>query len=160
MVVSAARDGAQTAGRGLALMTRLLAIAPVSGGLNRHMSAPFTLPTQPVSRVRRLLVALLGLAGVLTGSGITPHSAAQPVSKTWRLGCMCDPNSPETKRFRERLQALGYIEGKNLQITFRPAFGDPKAVEQAVADLLRLTPDVLVTVAPPASHAAKRATQT
>jgi putative tryptophan/tyrosine transport system substrate-binding protein len=113
---------------------------------------------------RRLMLSALTVVFLLTGAAGVPQDAcaqtASAQTNTPRIGCVCDPMSPVIDRFRARLAVLGYTEGRNLELVFRPDFGDVKLSAAAVAELLRMKPDVLVTIAPPASHAAKRATTT
>src|SRR5262249_57351937 len=65
-----------------------------------------------------------------------------------------------TRGFIGRLKALGYIEGQNLEILVRDYAGNLDRASQLADELVALKPDVLVALAPPAAHAAKRATTT
>jgi len=47
--------------------------------------------------------------------------------------------------FRRGLRELGYIEGKNISIEVRAVEGKPDRVPELMAELVRLTPDVIVT---------------
>ena len=62
--------------------------------------------------------------------------------------------------FRNELQKLGYVEGKNLVIERRAAEGHYERLDQLANELIALRPDVVVAVATPAILAAKRATET
>jgi putative ABC transport system substrate-binding protein len=62
--------------------------------------------------------------------------------------------------FRQALLALGYTEGRNLEIHYRWAEGKPDRLPGLVAELLKLDPDVLVTVANRPALVAKSATST
>lgn len=62
--------------------------------------------------------------------------------------------------FRKELNALGYVEGKNLIIDKRQAEGRNDRLPALVSELIALHPDVLVTVATAAIAAAQRATST
>ena len=46
--------------------------------------------------------------------------------------------------FRQRLAALGWIVGRNLELTYRAAGHDPDHYRKYAAELVALTPDVLV----------------
>jgi putative tryptophan/tyrosine transport system substrate-binding protein len=59
---------------------------------------------------------------------------------------------------REELNALGYVEGRNIIIEFRWAEGKYERLPELVADLIRLNIDVLVTHGTPGTQTAKRAT--
>ncbi len=62
--------------------------------------------------------------------------------------------------FRQGLQALGYIEGQNLQIEYRSADGDPQRFPALARGLVKENIDVIVTRGTPAVVAAKNATAT
>jgi putative ABC transport system substrate-binding protein len=62
--------------------------------------------------------------------------------------------------FRDGLEALGYVEGRNVVIERRSAEGDPQRLPQLAADLVRLRVDVIVTATTAATQAAQRATTT
>ena len=62
--------------------------------------------------------------------------------------------------FRRGLSELGYVEGQNIAIEYRFANGRPERLSALAAELVRLKVDVIVTTAPPAPEAAKRATRT
>ena len=75
---------------------------------------------------RREFVALLG------GAAAWPFVArAEQATKHYRIG-MLFPTSPTANAanldaFRQRLQELGYVEGRNLVIDYRSAEGRPWA---------------------------------
>jgi putative ABC transport system substrate-binding protein len=108
---------------------------------------------------RREFVALLG--GAVTLSLSWPSlGRPQQLSKLPRVGVLW-PNPPETfNAMRQGLQDLGYVEGRNIQFEFRWADGKLDNLSEMAAELVRLQVDVLVTLAPPATLAAKQATQT
>lgn len=62
--------------------------------------------------------------------------------------------------FRQGLQALGYVEGKNILIEYRWAEGHPERLADLAADLVRLPVDIIVTVSMKGIHAARKATTT
>ena len=71
-----------------------------------------------------------------------------------------DP-SIESKRvaaFVQRLRELAWIDGRNLAIEYRWAEGRNERYTEAAAEFVRLKVDVIVTVATPATLAAKQAT--
>jgi ABC-type uncharacterized transport system substrate-binding protein len=74
---------------------------------------------------------------------------AQPAGKVWRLGLFhvgLDHVPPSLDGLRDGLKALGYEEGKNLQLDFRNV-ADEAAARAAAADLARARPDLLVAFA-------------
>jgi putative ABC transport system substrate-binding protein len=108
---------------------------------------------------RREFIALMGGAAVAW-----PLAApAQNVSTVLRIGVLetqpAAMNAENLRAFREGLQALGYVEGKNLVIEYRSADGYGERFPELVADLLRLKVDVIVTRGTPAVVAVKNATK-
>jgi ABC-type uncharacterized transport system substrate-binding protein len=61
--------------------------------------------------------------------------------------------------FRQGLRNLGYIEGKNIAVEYRYQEGKPDRRDSLVAELVRLTVDVLVVTTQPLIRAAKQATK-
>src|SRR3974390_992132 len=62
--------------------------------------------------------------------------------------------------FRESLNALGWIEGRNAHIEVRWSQGDYDRIRKYVAELIALSPDVIVATTSPAVTILKRATKT
>jgi putative tryptophan/tyrosine transport system substrate-binding protein len=108
---------------------------------------------------RRFL--LTSLAGAVAGPFV---AAAQQAGKVYRIGFLgatsASGYASQVEAFREGLRGLGYVEGKNIVIDFRWAEGKYARLPQLAVELVRLKPDVLVTHAPAATRAAKRATST
>jgi putative ABC transport system substrate-binding protein len=108
---------------------------------------------------RREFIALLGAAAV-----VRPLAAVSQTDKVFRVGILetqpAAMNSRNLQAFREALQALGYMEGKNLVIEYRSADGRAERFPRLIAELLRLRCDVIVTRGTPAVLAAKNATTT
>ena len=71
---------------------------------------------------------------------------------------------PETnarlKAFRLSMRDLGWIDGRNIQIEYRFAGSDPKAIEKYVTELVGLAPDLIVANTTPVLAALKPATTT
>jgi putative ABC transport system substrate-binding protein len=85
---------------------------------------------------------------------------AQQPRKIPRIGVLW-PNPPETFEFmRQGLQDLGYVEGRNIGFEFRWAEGMLDRLPELAAELVRIQVDVIVTLAPQATLAAKSATPT
>jgi putative ABC transport system substrate-binding protein len=90
-------------------------------------------------------------------------SLAQPASKLPRVGVLANGSaatSPPVDAFRHGLRDLGHIEGQNLLLDIRWADGRFERLPELAADLVRSTPDVLVTAGPYGIHAARLATTT
>jgi putative ABC transport system substrate-binding protein len=96
---------------------------------------------------------------VVGGAVAWPTSIfAQQTKFPKRVGVMANlPLSP-VQRFREKLQKLGYVEGRNLIIEFRYGQGHDDRFPEFAAELVAMPVDVLVVWGNPASFAAKRAT--
>src|SRR5262245_21967473 len=73
-------------------------------------------------------------------------------------------NDSETKTrlaaFRERLEQLGWIEGRNIRIEYRFSGGNIERTRSAATELVALAPDVIVAYANPAVSALKPVTST
>ena len=95
----------------------------------------------------------------------TADSAQAQQAKIPRLGFLIASSAPVQKprleAFRQGLQALGYVEGKNILIDYRYAEGKPERLPVLAAELLQLNVDIIVAAggSPPA-QAAKNATKT
>ena len=94
------------------------------------------------------------IAALLLGSLVmTEDSAAQ--SRLPKVGVLTiDKLSVWMQPFNRRLRELGWVEGKNLEIVYRNAGGDPSGFDAPLAELLQMKPDVLFPVGPPAVRAA------
>src|SRR5258707_5577866 len=110
---------------------------------------------------RREFIALLGGAA-LDG----PFAArAQQADKVYRIGYLSlgSPAAEATRfdAFRAGLAALGYIEGRNLELATRWLDGRKyELLGELAKELVALKVDVLVTYTTPCISAAKRATDT
>jgi len=62
--------------------------------------------------------------------------------------------------FRQKLRELGHVEGENLAIEYRWAEGHDDRLPALALELVRLQPDVIVTMGTPGTLAAKAATST
>ena len=96
---------------------------------------------------------------------IIAESAPAQQAKIPRLGFLIASSAPVQKprleAFRQGLQALGYVEGKNIVIDYRYAEGKPERLPALAAELLQLNVDIIIAAggSPPA-QAAKNATKT
>jgi putative ABC transport system substrate-binding protein len=116
-------------------------------GSVRHMSKGSVIP---------LLVSLILLASVNLGE------AQQPI-KIPRIGIVTgNPNEAGsyTKVFRQALQELGYVEGKNILFEYRATEGNRDRVPGIVAEVVSLKVDILFSTQAIVIRAAKQATKT
>jgi putative ABC transport system substrate-binding protein len=106
---------------------------------------------------RREFIALVGGA-----AAAWPLAArAQQAGKLPTIGFLGASPSIESQRvaaFVQRLRELSWVDGRNLAIEYRWAEGRNERYTEAAAELVRLKVDVIVTVATPATLAAKQAT--
>ena len=105
---------------------------------------------------RRAFVALCW--GGLLALPLDAH--AQQAGKAYTIGYMTLASFPVSPTFRQALQDLGWIEGKNLTILYRTAEFRSERLPAIVAELVKLKVDVIVAVSAEAALAAKRGTQT
>jgi len=109
-------------------------------------------------RRRRTLGAMLALLGApLAG-------VAQPSRGTLRIAIL-DAASEDTQRhhwraFLKRLAELGYTEGRNLTVEQRFAKGATERLPALAAEVVALTPGIIVANGTPAARAAKQASAT
>jgi ABC-type uncharacterized transport system substrate-binding protein len=111
---------------------------------------------------RREFIAFMGAAAAC------PLTArAQQSVQIRRIGLIMgatEENDPESQAritaFREGLAALGWAEGRNIQIDYRFAGGDAERIRYLVAELVRSAPDLIVANSSPVIGALKRATNT
>jgi putative ABC transport system substrate-binding protein len=109
---------------------------------------------------RREFIATLG------GAVTWPLAArAQPVERMRRIGVLMnftsdDPQSQDRlAAFLRGLEELGWTTGHNLQLDYRWGAGNVERYRAFAAELVALTPDVLVTAGAPAVEALQRATR-
>jgi hypothetical protein len=86
---------------------------------------------------------------------------AQQSEKIPRIGYLSPAGvQPRDEAFRQRLQELGYVEGKTIIVERRFAEGKFERLPTLAEELVRLEVDVIVTAVTQASLAAKYATRT
>jgi putative ABC transport system substrate-binding protein len=111
---------------------------------------------------RRSFITLLGGA---TAAWPLAARAQQPEPMRRIDVLMLYPeNDPEGQRrataFREGLQKLGWVVGRNVQIDFQWGLGDATWIQSAAAQLLRLAPDVILANGTPAARTMQQASRT
>jgi putative ABC transport system substrate-binding protein len=91
-------------------------------------------------------------------------AAAQQPAGIPRIGILsAAPGSvfpARVEAFRLRLRELGYVEGKSIVIEYRYGEGKRERLPDLVAELVQLKVDVIVTIGPGATLAAKKASGT
>jgi ABC-type uncharacterized transport system substrate-binding protein len=105
---------------------------------------------------------LCGIAAALS----LPHAAATAQSSAKRpfvavlLGSSATTASRLVSGFLEGMSELGYVEGRNIEITYYYADGDETRMPDIVREIIQLKPDVIVTPNNFAAITAKSATAT
>ena len=118
------------------------------------------------SMKRRTLIMLLGGVAASTLCSPLRAIAQQSPGKVWRVAFVLPGawDNPADRAlfdlFREELQKLGYLDGKNLVIDRRGAEGHNERLFSVISELIALGPNVIVAVGVPPTAAARRATST
>jgi putative tryptophan/tyrosine transport system substrate-binding protein len=111
---------------------------------------------------RREFMALLGGGAVAWPFGVR----AQPEDRVRRIGVLSDfrADDPEWKSrlgtFAQGLQQLGWTVGQNVRIDHREAGANAADMRRYAAELVALTPDVILATGSPALGALLQATRT
>jgi putative tryptophan/tyrosine transport system substrate-binding protein len=111
---------------------------------------------------RRAFITLLGGTAAAWPLG----ASAQQSERMRRLGVLMNSTADDAvsqdrlTAFVQGLQELGWTVGRNLQIDYRWGAGSVERYRTFAAELVALTPDILVTVGAPAVEALQRATRT
>ena len=110
---------------------------------------------------RRTFITLLG------GAAAWPLATrAQQADRVRRIGVLIggDENDPVTKArisaFTQALADLGWTDGRNVRMDLRWYGGDNNRIRALAQELVGLQPDIILTVATPATVAVERETQT
>jgi putative tryptophan/tyrosine transport system substrate-binding protein len=99
------------------------------------------------------------VGGVVALTGPLGAEAQRP-KMVPRVGLL-DPGIPHLfLAFREAMHDLGYIEDRNIVYELRTAEAKPEHISRLAAELVKLSPDVIVTAATQPSRAVQEATHT
>ena len=105
---------------------------------------------------------VLSILSVVVLLAVAVIAVAQQPAKNPRIGFLVaiSPSAfaARDQAFRQRVRELGWIEGKNMTSEYRYADGNPDRLPVLAAELVRLDVDVVVTVGPADTRAAKEAT--
>jgi putative ABC transport system substrate-binding protein len=111
---------------------------------------------------RRDFIALLGGATVTWPLALQ----AQPAERVRRVGVLIPLaiDDPEAKAriaaFQQGLEQLGWIDGRNVQIDIRWTGGDMESIRKHAAELVALSPDVILAAGGAAMTPLHQATRT
>ena len=87
--------------------------------------------------------------------------AQQQAGRVWRVGYLAgSPRVPQIDAFVQGLRDLGYIEGQNVVIEFKLAYGELERLPDLAAELVQSNPDVIVAASTIGGLTAKKATST
>jgi putative tryptophan/tyrosine transport system substrate-binding protein len=106
-----------------------------------------------------------GIVMLVLGMLVVPlPTHAQQPEKVYRIGCipggLLAPRAHQWDAFRQTLRELGWREGHNVILEFRPPAREGDPYDNLVAELVRLHVDVIVATGTRAVRAAKQATRT
>ena len=104
---------------------------------------------------REFLGMLAGVTSAWPGFAYAQQNQAPK-----RVGLLANLPLQPLQKFRQKLQALGWVEGKNLIIEYRYGEGRDERYPEFAAELVSMPVDVLVVWGSPAAFAAKHATTT
>ena len=106
----------------------------------------------------------LTLVGGAAASSLAAR--AQQPKRLRRLGFLLGPSENDRTAqlqvgvFRNSLSELGWIEGRNIQLNFRWAGGDPARASAYAAELVQSRPDVIITSSSMSLRAVQKETST
>jgi putative ABC transport system substrate-binding protein len=110
-------------------------------------------------------ITILALGALLFAHCLSAQ--AQPQTRKFPLigvvhtGSSADPvNVGRIRVFRQNLRDLGYLEGKNINVEYRYAEGNPGRLPELAEELVRLKIDILVVSTATAVRAARKVTAT
>ena len=111
---------------------------------------------------RTFLTALTTALGSVALAHASP-ALAQPAAKVWRVGILpaglMAPRKFQWDAFMQRMNELGYVEGKNVQYLIRAPSMEGAPYDTLAADLVRQEVDVIVASVGVAIAAAQKATR-
>src|SRR5215831_21211437 len=107
----------------------------------------------PGAKIVSKIVVVGLLATAFIATALPAH--AQQTGKVFRIGFLDGSNASGmavlVEEFRQELNKLGWIEGKNITIEYRYAEGKNERLPELATDLVRLKVDlIVVTSGPPA----------
>ena len=110
---------------------------------------------------RREVIKLIGGAAASWPLAVR----AQQNDEIRRIGVVVNvaPDDPEAQTsiaaFKQAMQQLGWSEGRNLQIDFRGAAGDPERMQAFAKELVALQPHLILTRSTPVTAAVLKQTR-
>jgi putative ABC transport system substrate-binding protein len=108
---------------------------------------------------RRAFITLLG------GAAAWPVDVGAQQERLRRIGVLTNiaENDPEARArlaaFQQGLQQLGWIDGRNVQIDTRSTLGDAERTRKYAAELVALSPDVVLAIGTETTAALQQVTR-
>jgi len=99
------------------------------------------------------------LAASVAALGWPTDGTTQQVDRARRIGVLLG-GSDAKLRLLQQLQTVGLVEGRNIHIEFREHGGDPDQLRAYAAELISLSPEVIVAETPIEVKALRRETST
>ena len=93
---------------------------------------------------RRAFITLLGGAAAASAVFASSGARAQQTTKIYRVAYLALAGDRDAMIVKQRLDELGYGEGKNLIFDFRSAQGRQERLPELAAELVKTNPDVIV----------------
>ena len=102
---------------------------------------------------RREFITLLGGAAVAWPLAARAQQSAERIRRIGALIGFAETDSigqASANAFRQGLEQLGWVEGRNIRVDYRFAAGDPALYKTYAAELVGLRPDAILAAATPA----------
>lgn len=110
--------------------------------------------------IRRAFIGFLGGAVFFRPGRATPQDRPRRVGALMAVGKDDRAGQSWAAAFARELQALGWTEGRNLELDYRWAAGDVARAKSAAQDLIRWQPDVVLANSTIATKALRNETST
>jgi putative ABC transport system substrate-binding protein len=108
-------------------------------------------------KLRRVLFGLL-LATLVLGFDSTEAQQARIPRIGFLVASSPSAFAARDQAFKQRIRELGWVDGKNIASEYRYADGNRDRLPELAAELVRLDVDVIITIGPADTRAAKQAT--
>jgi putative ABC transport system substrate-binding protein len=110
---------------------------------------------------RRKFITLLGCAAAAWPAATRAQQPKGVRRVGVSIGWESDPEAQaDLAAFVQRLREMGWIEGQNVQFDYRWANGDINRMRMFASELVKLQPDVILSVTTPQTNALRQETPT
>ena len=107
---------------------------------------------------RREFIVVLGSAAATWPNLVAAQLSGRPALIAMLVSGSSSGWSRNVQSFRHGLKEYGYTEGRDIEIVYRYADGDPASLPVLAEELVKLKPSIIVTTSTSAALAAKQAT--